>query len=453
MEKKKRTQDLEVAVPMINKKNKINNHEQEEEVDRITQLPHNIIHHILSLMPLKSAVRTSILSNTWKDLWKPMWATATTLDFGAEFAGDKPFYLLSHTINRFLQLLQTGNNKTIDIFRLYFDPQGQFLPNILHWIEFAVQNGVKELDLDFTLETFELFFDIVQSRYELPPCLVSCDSMAVLRLGGYSFELPRGFRGFGSLRALHLTRVRIAHHVLDEMLLKCPMLEEFSLVDCCGSCSFVFSAADLKIKSFTLMDCHGAKKVGVFVSRLAHLQILRTCLLPDFYVLELEIAPVNFPITLTNLIELQLGVCDQYPGGLIAFFRYWNFPCLEKLVLEWIPPFCTWMDWTEEPSGCVFHRLKTITLNGFYGSGWQMMVVKFLLKKAVLLETIVLVTPKEGIEAYRRDESLSQAKPNVALLHEQLLLLPKVSTNAQIVLHEHSEDDNSLFCTHDRFIL
>lgn len=82
-----------------------------------------------------------------------------------------------------------------------------------------------------------------------------------------------------------------------------------------------------------------------------------------------------------------------------------------------------------------------------------MMVVKFLLKKAVLLETIVLVTPKEGIEAYRRDESLSQAKPDVALLHEQLLLLPKVSTNAQIVLHEHSEDDNSLFCTHDRFIL
>ena len=134
-----------------------------------------------------------------------------------------------------------------------------------------------------------------------------------------------------------------------------------------------------------------------------------------------------------------------------------------------------------QPSGCVFCCLKTIMINGFLGREKQMQMVKFLLQKAVVLETMVLVIPKEAINRSLRNDSISQAKPimtvtdlmvlpkeflllgndsisqaksSVAvlrLLHEQLLLLPKVSTNAQFVLKEHTKDDDSILATHHRY--
>ena len=116
-----------------------------------------------------------------------------------------------------------------------------------------------------------------------------------------------------------------------------------------------------------------------------------------------------------------------------------------------------------QPSGCVFCCLKTIMFNGFLGSERQMQMVEFLLQKAVVLETMVLVIPKGAINTALRslrndsisqlgpimsdtdlvvipnkflfvgNDSISPAKSTVdvlRLLHEQLLLLPKVSTNA-----------------------
>ncbi|OMP01228.1 hypothetical protein COLO4_12050 [Corchorus olitorius] len=37
--------------------------------DRISTLPDSIIHHFLSLLPIKDAVKTGVLSKRWKDIW------------------------------------------------------------------------------------------------------------------------------------------------------------------------------------------------------------------------------------------------------------------------------------------------------------------------------------------------------------------------------------------------
>ncbi|CAI0376058.1 unnamed protein product [Linum tenue] len=39
-------------------------------VDRLSRLPDNVIHHILSFLDTKSLVRTSLLSRKWRSLWK-----------------------------------------------------------------------------------------------------------------------------------------------------------------------------------------------------------------------------------------------------------------------------------------------------------------------------------------------------------------------------------------------
>ena len=83
-----------------------------------------------------------------------------------------------------------------------------------------------------------------------------------------------------------------------------------------------------------------------------------------------------------------------------------------------------------------------------------MQMVNFLLEKAVALETMVLVIPTEDIKESPRNNYISQAKSKVArltLLHEQLLLMSKGSTNARFVLKNHTEDDYSVFATHYRY--
>uniref|UniRef100_A0A453CX65 F-box domain-containing protein n=1 Tax=Aegilops tauschii subsp. strangulata TaxID=200361 RepID=A0A453CX65_AEGTS len=47
--------------------------EAAEAADRISALPEAMQLHILSLLPLPSAIRTGALSRAWRDLWKRRW--------------------------------------------------------------------------------------------------------------------------------------------------------------------------------------------------------------------------------------------------------------------------------------------------------------------------------------------------------------------------------------------
>ncbi|TVU26396.1 hypothetical protein EJB05_28941, partial [Eragrostis curvula] len=41
----------------------------ESGADRISDLPEDVIHHVLSLLPAHDAVRTSVLARRWRHLW------------------------------------------------------------------------------------------------------------------------------------------------------------------------------------------------------------------------------------------------------------------------------------------------------------------------------------------------------------------------------------------------
>ena len=80
-----------------------------------------------------------------------------------------------------------------------------------------------------------------------------------------------------------------------------------------------------------------------------------------------------------------------------------------------------------------------------------MQLMKFLLEKAIRLESLVIVAPppelNEGIEKDQIDSS-SQSKTSerifLRIMRGQLSMLPKASSNVSILVHDFWEDDKGL---------
>lgn len=142
-----------------------------ENVDWLSSFHEDIISHILSLMPLKSAVQTSILSKRWRYSW----ILVKYLDFD----DINPFHdlnLLSTFVDRVLDLRKVSQVK---LFRLRFSELNlQKTLNVSKWINEAVRLNVSELDIPVTL-------------LELPLDLFTCKTLTKLRLklGGRDYDV------------------------------------------------------------------------------------------------------------------------------------------------------------------------------------------------------------------------------------------------------------------------
>ncbi|RWR86202.1 F-box/FBD/LRR-repeat protein [Cinnamomum micranthum f. kanehirae] len=269
--------------------------------------------------------------------------------------------LLSCAINR---VLHQHTAKTIDTFRLSLSPRGVPAPHsAVDRIEYVAEKRVRELDIGFTRSPCPLVTitsrEMISSSNKLfLPCLISCDSLAILRLANCKFELPRSFRGFSFLKTLHPTRAVIEYFTLKGILLDCPMLEDLALMGCDNLEElFVPTTIESKIKNFALAGCDMLPNMlcqlaSFLASFAAHLQIL------TIRHLRIRIYSLG-PITLPNLIELQLGVSSNRESlnDIYALFLRCNFPCLEKIMVK---------------------------INRFDGRDKQMEMVKFLLQKAVV---------------------------------------------------------------------
>ncbi|XP_058089597.1 F-box/FBD/LRR-repeat protein At1g13570-like [Magnolia sinica] len=486
--------------------------------DKISNLPDSVLHNILSLMPTKSAIRTSILSRRWRYLWRDRSIYILILDNSEELASSRYPEEFVGAINLYVNL---NHGKEIETLQLFFYPGDQYESDYEKWIEFAVEGGVKELDLDFC--HLYLPFILIRGQpledrkpFKLPSKLFSCNSLTHLNLSRCDLNLPSNFNGFGSLKVLRLQWVNINDDMLQSMLSKCPILEKLSLIECNDVTSINISAPDLYLKSLMVAHCYACElkifapnlqslhfnadvneywfnnisslvdaivtAVGTnaydfdynrtkILSEIHHVKILTVCSMVLLHIVQAlagEIDPEqapDLPITFHSLQELQMLIAfvdDSYLSAINTFFTHCIFPCLEKLFIELERH-------SENPSyehvempmgGYVFDHLKMIKFKNFHGFNQEVRLVEFFLEKAVVLESLVLVAPNESINDNIGNDSTSQSsggvfppfhkrkKAPLSILHQQILLLPKASSNAQIFLYEYSEDDRSLQPTH-----
>ncbi|KAF9588371.1 hypothetical protein IFM89_008801 [Coptis chinensis] len=170
--------------------------------DRISSLPNNLIHEILSFLDMKHAARTSILSTRWRDLW----TSIPTLNFNSTV---------------FLESTRK-TSKDKDRFIDFIDQR------VYSWVVALVRRNVQELVIDIPASLHYLL--------SVPLCLFNCASLTVLKLQFERLYVPLALPHFISLPlllTLHLKSVNFLDEDLTSKLFSsCPVLESLVIVDC-----------------------------------------------------------------------------------------------------------------------------------------------------------------------------------------------------------------------------
>lgn len=218
--------------------------------DRISQLPNGILHHILSYLPTKLVVKTSILSKRWRYLWASISRIQVAI---YDFPTAKRF-------ERFIEavLLCRDASSPIQTFHLYLDRDlEQARADI--WIYHAVQRDVRELDLTLA------------RNGKLPRCIFTCKSLSVLKLTNNcvrAFEFPINLSG---LEILHLSAIYFKGETLVKLISGCPVLECLKIMFCYFHVLHINSR---KLKHLNLFETGSSKaKVRVVAPGLKSLDI------------------------------------------------------------------------------------------------------------------------------------------------------------------------------------
>ncbi|KAH9605965.1 hypothetical protein KSS87_000915 [Heliosperma pusillum] len=219
-------------------------------LDRISTLPDDVLGHMLSFLPTRSAVKTSILSTRWRHLF----TLTTCLSFD-----DEPFFAhpqeneeieatrkFKEFVEKVLELHQISHIKKFSLLCC-----ATYDNSILNqWITNAVQKGVQEFyyqlrgDIDFVHDHVGLF---------MSETLVS-----LKMIGGeyYKIQIPLS-ACLPKLKILHL------HHVIffdfksmERLFSCCGLLEELTLRLCACKTGGTAIHCTGTLKGLTIENCY-----------------------------------------------------------------------------------------------------------------------------------------------------------------------------------------------------
>ncbi|WZZ39641.1 hypothetical protein YC2023_035900 [Brassica napus] len=173
---------------------------------------------ILSFLPTKVAVSTSILSKQWRFLW--MWLP------NLEYTSTSPirtYYSNSPALVEFIDKnLPLHRAPVIERLSLDLTYSRHTQPeHIKRWLEVAVSRHVRDLDIHYYSEDENV----------LPSSFYTCSSLVILKLSGVTLvDVPSTAACLPSLKTLRLQDLTYQHDdSLQGLLDICPALEDLSV--------------------------------------------------------------------------------------------------------------------------------------------------------------------------------------------------------------------------------
>ncbi|CAK9143000.1 unnamed protein product [Ilex paraguariensis] len=285
--------------------------------DRISDLPWDILDNILGHLPIKDAVRTSILSRKWRYKWVDLSKVVVDNRCGVPYFED--------TDNDWLN----WDHLAKVVYKVLLAHRGQIDKFVLStqcvvhssdldcWIAFLCRNGVKELILDSNRGI----------EYKLPSCLFSCQQLSCLRLTKCSFVTPLELNGFSNLVSLQMESCIVQKEVLENLISSCPILETLKLF-----CSCDFDHLNIRAPNLKSL-CISSNFMSIYLENCVHLTELCLYMSGNFN-MPLDTVPLlgfvshlerldlyghllnGFPVACDNLKFLELS--EIYFGDLDA---------------------------------------------------------------------------------------------------------------------------------------
>ncbi|XP_058210319.1 F-box protein At2g39490-like isoform X2 [Rhododendron vialii] len=410
---------------------------EEERIETtMRNLPPEILRQIVSLIPLKEAVRTSTLSTSWKTLWTP---------FQVEFDSD-PNQITGDTddeaskkINQFVGLLSKSSSSP-ELWRFSLQTEKTQKPLFFSAAKGGGGGGRgEELHLDFLAKENE-----IQRNFNLV------------------YDPTPRISNLSSIKTLHLVSVnKIAGDLVSTLFSSCRFLESLKLEKCSGIQSIDIKAS-ASLKSFEVVGCEDLESIAISAPNLKSLWYrgalpliqINGCLNLVDVVLDLREGFDRSEFDCEDVLNLLSSLKDveslKISGWLLEWlcaagvvfgrlqFRFnklkelsWfdalmnqtkrdslacflhMLPYLEKLFVKidqnlssipcpyfhqyWHEPHL-WMDYeTVTSHACQLQHLKLIQLEGFTNEedDQLMMLMNLLLRQSVALKSMTVISPEK----------------------------------------------------------
>ncbi|XP_074284601.1 putative F-box protein At3g44060 [Silene latifolia] len=219
-------------------------------VDRFSDLPDFLVHHIISFLDTREAYRTCILSKRWAHIsaTNPIISCWPSDEVSARLLGyiDSRMqrYAKDNLRIRTLILRFPASNKVFgcDVEDIELSRKLEELScKVDEWICIAVRNQVARLVLHGPI------------NYQLPDILLSAKSLR--QLNCYKVEIPyyNGAINLASLQTLELLRVDVEERMLNHIISACLLLKCLSVESCYGFKTIVIPCCS-QLKELTLSN-------------------------------------------------------------------------------------------------------------------------------------------------------------------------------------------------------
>ncbi|XP_027923020.1 F-box/FBD/LRR-repeat protein At5g56420-like [Vigna unguiculata] len=341
--------------------------------DRISNLPDSIVSHILSFVPTKEVVATSVLSKRWNILWR----SVPSFDFDynhTDISSDKVEEAYSHFLHSVYSfLLWRDMDQPLRRFRLrcYF----MHPLNIETWIKVAVSGSAKVRHLDLDMSCV------------LPSVVFSCKTLVVLKLTNLTVE-DICFVDLPLLKILHLNHLRLLKDLdLSNLLSGCLNLE------------------DMEVKNLVCESKGTFNRLPKLVRASIHEHLLPLEIVKDVEVLFIDwIYQRNLAFDFQNLVQLELMVqlskdwhvvlevlkhCPKLQTLVICIFKIslnLDFAGHEEVVLPYPEPV----------PACILLHLKTCSLKDYSGSIDEFQFARYIMENAKYLRTMTICTGNDA---------------------------------------------------------
>ncbi|KAJ0683284.1 putative F-box domain, FBD domain, leucine-rich repeat domain superfamily [Helianthus annuus] len=279
--------------------------------DIISTLPLNIIEDILTRMPIRDALRTSLLSKKWRYTWRGMPKLVFTDDVVTVSSNHLCLQLKKYKLVSaiFHVLLFHNGPETLEFHcsLVHLHMESEFAQMISY---LARGNKVKQL-----------FFLSDKRSYKLPVSFFSLQALELVYLDNCTLEPPLTFTRFSSLTSMTLWNVEVSAQMLQHILSKCPLLQYLCLNELRKGIDYVARGNE-----FT------------FVDLLPCIPLIQTLDISKYYMKYLCAGrmPHKLPASLVHLKDLFLYVClleqNEISSALCIIIR--SSPVLEGIIFQ-----------------------------------------------------------------------------------------------------------------------